>query len=54
MDNDIETAIVREKAANEIKEIAVKNGMHTLRDDGIHKAFQGITTLEEVLARTSD
>ncbi len=54
VDNDIEVAIVKEKAANEIKDIAVKNGMHTLRDDGIHKAFLGITTLEEVLARTSD
>jgi len=28
--------------------------MHTLREDGIAKAFQGITTLEEVLARTAE
>ena len=54
VDDDIETAIVREQAANELKDIAVKNGMKTLRDDGIHKAFQGITTLEEVLARTAE
>jgi type IV pilus assembly protein PilB len=54
VDDDIETAIVREKAANEIKDVAVANGMKTLRDDGIFKAFQGITTLEEVLARTAE
>lgn len=51
---EMESAIARESPANIIKDLAVKNGMRTLRDDGIHKAFQGITTLEEVLAHTSD
>ncbi len=32
-----------------IREAAVKEGMSTLYDDGIMKAIQGITTLEEVL-----
>ncbi|CAN5819157.1 type IV pilus assembly ATPase PilB [soil metagenome] len=54
VNEEMESAIARESPANIIKEVAVKNGMRTLRDDGIHKAFQGITTLEEVLARTSD
>ncbi|UCH27804.1 MAG: Flp pilus assembly complex ATPase component TadA [Trueperaceae bacterium] len=54
VDNDIEAAIVKEKSSFEIKDIASQNGMKTLRDDGIHKAFEGITTLEEVLARTSE
>ena len=54
VDEEMESAIAKESPANVIKDLAVKNGMHTLRDDGIHKAFQGITTLEEVLARTSD
>lgn len=54
VDDDIETAIVKDKSSGEIKDIAVQNGMKTLRDDGINKAFQGITTLEEVLARTTD
>ncbi len=54
VDDDIEKAIVKEASAFDIRDIAVKNGMHTLRQDGIHKAFQGITTLEEVLARTAD
>ncbi len=54
VDEEMESAIARESPANIIKDLAVKNGMRTLRDDGIYKAFQGITTLEEVLARTSD
>ena len=54
VDDDIEKAVVKEASAFDIREIAVKNGMHTLREDGIHKAFQGITTLEEVLARTAE
>ena len=54
VDDDVETAIVKDLASNEIKDIAAKGGMKTLRDDGIYKAFQGITTLEEVLARTSE
>jgi len=32
-----------------IKEKAIANGMKTLLQDGIEKAFQGLTTLEEVL-----
>ncbi len=54
VDDDIEHAVVTEASSFEIRDIAIKNGMHTLRQDGIHKAFQGITTLEEVLARTAD
>ncbi|MDZ7800371.1 MAG: ATPase, T2SS/T4P/T4SS family [Trueperaceae bacterium] len=52
--DDIEGAIVRDASALELRDIAMEKGMHTLRQDGIHKAFQGITTLEEVLARTAD
>jgi len=54
VDDDIEKAIVKEVSSFDIREIAMHNGMHTLRQDGIHKAFQGITTLEEVLARTAE
>ncbi|HEX7021243.1 MAG TPA: ATPase, T2SS/T4P/T4SS family [Trueperaceae bacterium] len=54
IEDDIEHAIIKDASANEIKDIAVQGGMKTLRDDGIMKAFQGITTLEEVLARTTD
>ncbi|MCS7219431.1 MAG: type IV pilus assembly ATPase PilB [Thermus sp.] len=52
VDDEIRHAIVAGKSATEIKEIARKKGMKTLREDGIYKALLGITTLEEVLART--
>ena len=54
VETNIENAVVQGKSSTEIKEIAVASGMKTLRDDGIFKAFAGITTLEEVLARTTD
>jgi len=54
VDDDTANAIVKEASALEIKELAIKRGMRTLREDGVLKAFEGITTLEEVLARTAD
>jgi type IV pilus assembly protein PilB len=52
VDDEIRHAIVAGKSATEIKEMARRKGMKTLREDGIYKALLGITTLEEVLART--
>ncbi len=54
VDDELENAIVNDASSTEIKEIAIAAGMRTLRDDGIFKAFEGITTLEEVLARTAE
>jgi type IV pilus assembly protein PilB len=54
VDDVLSTAIVKEASALEIKEIAMKRGMRTLREDGVLKAFEGVTTLEEVLARTAE
>ena len=52
IDDEIRRAIIEGKTATDIKELARKKGMKTLREDGIQKALQGITTLEEVMART--
>ncbi len=54
VDDELEKAIVKEASAFELRELALERGMVSLRQDGIHKALQGITTLEEVLARTAD
>ncbi len=54
VDDELSTGIVKEASALELKEMAMKNGMRTLREDGVMKAFEGITTLEEVLARTAE
>ncbi|MCR4334186.1 MAG: GspE/PulE family protein [Patescibacteria group bacterium] len=49
IDNKIKDAIVRKSSAREIKNLAIKNGMQTMLEDGLSKAFQGLTTVEEVL-----
>ena len=36
----------------EIRKIALKEGMRTLRDDAWHKVLEGITTVDEVLRVT--
>lgn len=54
VDDTLESAIVREASVLEIRNLAMEHGMRTLRQDGVHKAFEGITTLEEVLARTAE
>jgi len=47
--NDIRKLIMEHADAVQIKEKAISNGMKTLLQDGVEKALQGITTLEEVL-----
>lgn len=49
VDKEIREAILRRASAEEIKTIAVKNGMTTMVEDGVAKALEGITTIEEVL-----
>lgn len=41
-------------SAEELKDLAKKQGMITMLQDGIFKAKQGVTTLEEVLRATRD
>ena len=47
--NEIRQLIMDRASAQDIKEAAVKGGMTTMLEDGIAKAAQGITTVEEVL-----
>jgi type IV pilus assembly protein PilB len=54
IDDEIRKAIVERRPATEIKELARRGGMKTLREDGLYKALEGITTLEEVMARTME
>jgi len=51
---DIESAIIARKSATEIRDIALKHGMKTLREDGWTKAFKGMTSVEEVMRVTED
>ncbi len=55
VDERIRELIVNRSQSWEIKDHAVKaQGMRTLRDDGVKKAEQGLTTLEEVIAVTTE
>ena len=50
---EIQELILRRASTAEIKAAAIKGGMRTLRADGLLKAKQGVTTLDEVLRATS-
>ncbi len=52
MDEELSDAAIKGLPNKEIKAIARKNGMHTLRDSGIAKIMDGLTTVEEVLSTT--
>jgi type IV pilus assembly protein PilB len=49
---EIETLAVGRVSASEIRRVAVAEGMIPLRSDGLRKAAEGLTTLEEVLRVT--
>ncbi|MDP3741153.1 MAG: GspE/PulE family protein [bacterium] len=49
IDNDIREATLKRVTADDIRKIAIKNGMIPMIEDGFRKAKDGITTIEEVL-----
>ncbi len=49
MDHSLKTMIQRTYDAYQIKQEALKQGLVTLRRDGIEKVLRGITTIEEVI-----
>jgi type IV pilus assembly protein PilB len=49
----IRDLIIERRQAADIKQQAIKEGMLTLRADGLEKFKQGITSLEEILRETS-
>ncbi|MBP5226683.1 MAG: Flp pilus assembly complex ATPase component TadA [Kiritimatiellae bacterium] len=51
---EIESQIVARKSATEIREVALKQGMKRLREDGWAKVFKGITSVEEVMRVTEE
>ncbi|MBI1723857.1 MAG: hypothetical protein HYR48_08120 [Gemmatimonadetes bacterium] len=50
---ELRRMILRGASTAELQEQAVKDGMLTLRMDGIVKIRKGITTLEEVVKETA-
>ena len=49
VEDSVRSAIVRKASAPEIRRIARDMGIRSLRDDGIEKAREGVTSVEEVL-----
>jgi type IV pilus assembly protein PilB len=52
LDDKIRDMTIRRAPANEIRDMAIKNGMRTLFNDGMIKAEKGVTTISEVLRVT--
>src|SRR3989339_900680 len=50
MDDQIRALLLKEIAAGPVRELARKNGMRTLLEDGLVKVTMGLTTVEEILA----
>jgi type IV pilus assembly protein PilB len=49
---EIQQAIIEQRSASELRAIAVKQGMRTLRQAGLQKVARGVTTIDEVLRVT--
>lgn len=49
VDDDIRGAILAKESAETVKQVAIKNGMKTMIEDGMDKVFEGMTSVEEVL-----
>jgi general secretion pathway protein E len=54
VDEDIRRAVASGRDSSFVKTICVKNGMRTLRGDGVLKAIEGATSLDEILRVTAE
>lgn len=54
INDHIRPMIINRAPAGEIKKVALKHGLHTLREDGWNKVLNGVTTIEEVLRVTEE
>lgn len=52
INEELRRLIIKNPDISEIREVARKSGMETLREDGIKKVIEGITTISEVLYTT--
>jgi type IV pilus assembly protein PilB len=54
MKEEVKELVLSRSSTSEIKKEAIRMGMKTLRQSGIHKVKEGLTTIEEVLRATMD
>ena len=53
-DEQIRKLVANKAPLDEIRQTALKTGMKTMRDDGLEKVSNGITSQEEVLRVTQE
>ena len=46
--DEIKLLVYKKAKANEIREVAIEQGMVLLKQDGIYKSLQGLTDLKEI------
>ena len=54
MDDKIREMIIESASVDDIRNYAVSKGMKTLREDGMEKYKNGVTTMEEVARVTTE
>jgi len=54
VDERIESAIIQRQNATQIQQLALDQGMKTLREDGWAKVFKGVTSVREIRRVTED
>jgi len=54
VDDEIRRLVLRNADANELRQVARKQGMKTIQEDGAQKVRQGVTTLSEVFRVTQE
>ncbi len=52
LDDELISLILQRKSAQVLKEAAAKKGMRSLREAGLQKIYQGLTTFEELISQT--
>jgi type II secretory ATPase GspE/PulE/Tfp pilus assembly ATPase PilB-like protein len=52
--NEIRQMVLKNASSGEIRDVAVRNGMHSLSDDGWRLIGMGVTTPEEVMRVAKD
>jgi general secretion pathway protein E len=52
--DNLRSVVMRHGTASEMRQVAVAEGMETMYENGLKKAVQGVTTIEEVLRVTRE
>ncbi|MBI4130650.1 type II/IV secretion system protein, partial [Candidatus Roizmanbacteria bacterium] len=53
-DDEFRELIIKEVSASELRRMAIRKGFKTMYDDGLDKVQAGLTTIEEMLAATTE